>query len=97
MVLWIRRAPDACRRLAVISSRKVGPAVRRNRARRRVRELYRLHQHSLTGQADIVIVCRFRLATASWDELVTEFLQLLARADLLIPSASKSLTITEMN
>jgi len=41
MVLFLRSGPDAALRLGVVSSRKVGGAVARNRARRRIREVFR--------------------------------------------------------
>ncbi len=45
-------------RLGVVASRKVGPAVARNRAKRLVREAFRLHPEVFPAGLDVVIVVR---------------------------------------
>lgn len=90
MVLWIRRAPDACLRMAVVSSKKVGGAVRRNRARRRVREVFRLHRRELGGEADLVIVCRYGLPKAAWKDVEREFHRLTQAAGLRRDQAAQA-------
>ncbi len=45
-------------RLGVVASRKVGPAVARNRAKRLVREAFRLHPEVFPGGLDVVIIVR---------------------------------------
>jgi ribonuclease P protein component len=83
MVLWVRQAPDACLRLGLVSSRKVGGAVERNRARRRLREAWRLNRHRLSGTVDIVLVARRRIGEASAAEVETELMDLCQRAGLI--------------
>lgn len=46
------------RTLGIVTSRKVGGAVQRNRARRLIRESYRLNQHKLKTNIQLVIVAR---------------------------------------
>jgi len=50
------------RRLGVIASRRVGDAVRRNRAKRLLREAFRLSQDRLPPSCDLVLVARRSLA-----------------------------------
>jgi ribonuclease P protein component len=45
-------------RLGVVASRKVGGAVVRNRAKRLVREAFRLHPEVFPGGIDVVIIVR---------------------------------------
>lgn len=85
MVLWLRTAKDADRRLGVVSSRRVGGAVQRNRARRRLRALFRQEREHLSGREDLILVARASCVAAPWTELVQDF-QALARRAGLCPS-----------
>lgn len=83
MVLWRREADNANLRLAVVASKKVGGAVQRNRAKRRLREVFRLNQHQLSGPCDVVLVARKSILTASWPQVVEDFSSVFKRAGLL--------------
>jgi ribonuclease P protein component len=54
----VRAPPSSPARLGVVASRKVGPAVARNRAKRLVREAFRLHPEVFPGGVDVVIIVR---------------------------------------
>lgn len=90
MVLWLRRGPGASLRLGVVSSRKVGNAVARNRARRRLREVYRRARAGLTGNVDIVIVARRGSVTAPFDQLREDWERLARRAKIRPSTKGKS-------
>lgn len=90
MVLWLRAGPDAALRLGVVTGRRLGKAVVRNRARRRLRELFRRHRSRLSGAVDVVLVARAGCAEVPWPELTAEFLALAARAGLLRDAESRS-------
>ena len=51
---WIA-SPTGCARLGLVTSRRFGNAVRRNRARRLVREAFRLDRHELPP-LDLVVL-----------------------------------------
>ncbi len=82
MVLFLRSGPDSALRLGVVSSRKVGGAVERNRARRRIREVFRRERPGLVGAEDVVVVARFARREPAMDELRADFLALAERAGL---------------
>lgn len=69
------------RRLGVIASRRVGNAVARNRAKRRFRELFRLHQGKLPPSCDIVLIARRSLAAESFAETEARFLKTCSRVN----------------
>jgi ribonuclease P protein component len=59
----------------------LGNAVRRNRIRRRLREILRLHRGEITQGWDIVIHPRSSVATAPFGALTDELLKVLPRAE----------------
>ncbi|PWU05749.1 MAG: ribonuclease P protein component [Verrucomicrobia bacterium] len=64
------------RRFGVIASTKVGNAVRRNRAKRVFREIFRLNQELLPESVDIVIVVRNNFEDYSYKDLTERFVRL---------------------
>jgi ribonuclease P protein component len=59
-------------RLGVVASRKVGPAVARNRAKRLVREAFRLHPEFFVRAVDVVAIVRPGTHALGLAELVAE-------------------------
>jgi len=70
-------------RLGITVSTKLGGAVQRNRIRRRLKEIYRLNEHSLYTGYSIVIVARTASKNVAWNELVNSVLSLLKKLNLL--------------
>ena len=86
MVLFLRSGPDASFRLGVVASKRVGNAVDRARAKRRLREAFRRGRSGFAGTADdVVLVARRSILTATWSE-VTGDLQKLAKQAGLVPA-----------
>ena len=87
MVLFLRSGPDAALRLGVVASRKVGNAVERARAKRRLREAFRRLRVAFTGTCDdVVLVARHSILTAPWPELTAELKKLAGQAGLAAPA-----------
>jgi len=59
MVMWVRNGRDANLRLGVIASRRsFRRAVDRARAKRLLREAYRLNRAKLRGKVDVILLAR---------------------------------------
>jgi ribonuclease P protein component len=79
-----RRLPDgAATRLGVVTSRKLGSAVVRNRARRLLREAFRAHQHELAQPLDLVLVARPSIVGRGLAAVEKDFLAAMNRAGVV--------------
>ena len=83
MVIYCRRNKLDHNRLGLTASVKLGHAVVRNRARRRLREVCRLNGDKLAVGYDILVVARGRTVTASFQELTAAYLRLAKKLSLL--------------
>jgi len=70
-------------RVGLITSRRVGEAVARNRVRRRLREIVRRNQQSLKGGIWFVVIARRSAAQTDSAALEGEWLHLAQRAGIL--------------
>lgn len=73
-------------RSGVITSRKVGGAVQRNLARRRLREIIR--QSGIQDGIWVVTVARWRILEASYEELKQDWMRVAKRARILQQEAA---------
>ena len=73
VVVYCRKNGRDHNRLGVTVSTKLGTAVVRNRARRRLREVYRLALPGLRPGYDVVLVARYRCLSAPWGKLTAAF------------------------
>ena len=83
MVLYARRNRTDTNRVGITVGKKLGKAHIRNRARRRLREVYRLNEEKFTPGWDIVIVARSKSVEAEFAKLTKSFLTLARKAGLL--------------
>lgn len=90
MVLWLRSGEGAALRLGVVTSRKVGNAVARSRARRLLREAYRRNRYRFAGAYDVVLIARRSILEAKWTEIVDELMELAGKAGLIRQSEEKN-------
>lgn len=75
-----REDHNEIRRLGLITSRKVGNAVHRNRAKRRLREIFRTNKHKLTSGLDIIFILKPQINSIGYSELKTVVLDCLKSA-----------------
>lgn len=83
LALYVRRNGGKTNRLGFTVSTKLGHAVVRNRTRRRLREVYRLHEGEIRPGMDIVVVARMRAAQSDYHQLERSFLRLADKLELL--------------
>lgn len=69
-------------RLGITVTRKIGNAVARNRIKRLVREVFRLHRARLPEGLDLVWVAKQQAAQASFADVLDDFEALARRSDL---------------
>ncbi len=80
---WVSYEALSHPRLGVITSKKLGNAVVRSRARRLLREAFRLHQHELRKPVDLVLVARSSITRKPFPEVERDLLHALQQARLL--------------
>ncbi len=83
MVVYCRRNRLGRNRYGFTVSVKVGKAVMRNRARRRLREVCRLQEDKLSRGWDIVVVARSRTAEAPFQELMAAYARLTKKLGMM--------------
>src|SRR5262245_37306577 len=79
---WVALPAGSVSRLGVITSRRIGEAVARNRARRLLREAFRLNQQHLGRPVDLVLVARPAIVGKSFAAVAGDYLAALRRAKL---------------
>ena len=83
--VYCRKTNRPYSRLGLTTGVKLGNAVKRNRVRRRMRELYRTNESKLRPGYDIVMVARTRAIFARYSDLESSFLRLMKKLELTLP------------
>ena len=83
LVVYRSKKKRKLSRVGFTVSTKLGKAVVRNRVRRRLREVYRLHLPELKSGLDVVIVARSRAVEAPYARLEQAFLDACRQLKLL--------------
>ncbi len=84
LVLYAAKGRKDEVRLGITAGKKVGNAVLRNRAKRRIRELFRTYKPDIKRGVDICIVARSATVTAPYEKLVRDFKSALCELSLWI-------------
>lgn len=75
LLAWRARPEATVSRVGVVASRAaVGNAVQRARAKRRLREVFRRHQHRVPPGLDLILTARASLLRCAFPELEQRFL-----------------------
>lgn len=78
----LKNATESCARVGIITSRRVGSAVTRNRVRRRLREIIRHDRARFHEGMWLVIVAKVSAARVSFAVLREEWTQLAKRGGI---------------
>ncbi|MEG1880801.1 MAG: ribonuclease P protein component [Oscillospiraceae bacterium] len=73
LVIYAIHNREGLNRFGITTSKKIGNAVIRNRAKRRIRELYRMNVQNFKPGFDVCVVARVRTATEKHEVLVKDF------------------------
>ena len=83
LVIYCRRNGSSENRIGYTISAKLGKAVVRNKVRRRLREIYRLHEDRFQPGWDLVVVARSAAVDAPYKKLEGAYLSLAGKLELL--------------
>ncbi|OLN34031.1 ribonuclease P protein component [Desulfosporosinus metallidurans] len=81
VAIYILKGP---KKFGFIASKKVGNSVQRNRARRLMREVVRLHMSEIRNDIQIIFIARVRIRGVSYMEVEKSMMNMLKRANALV-------------
>ena len=70
-------------RIGFVTTKRIGNAVARNRARRLMKEVSRLHRHELSSHYEAILLAAAFLTTATYSEAEKALLALWRKAGML--------------
>ena len=91
LVVYCRKNGTRRNRVGLTVGAKLGHAVERNRLRRRLREIYRLHEQQFARGYDLVVVARTAAMQASYRQLEGAYLHLAGKLGIFTEEESREL------
>ena len=82
-LLYVTPSKRACIRIGFVATKRIGHAFARNRAKRLMKEVYRLHRHELKPHYDAVLLAGAFLTTATYGEAEKALLALWRKAGIM--------------
>ncbi|MBR5721111.1 MAG: ribonuclease P protein component [Clostridia bacterium] len=83
VVVYYRKNRQPVNQLGLTAAKKIGNAVQRNRARRLMREAYRMLEPTLAGKYDIVLVARSKTPFVLMDEVKSDLVRAFSKAGII--------------
>ena len=82
LVLYVCGNDKGRNRIGISVSKKVGNSIVRHRVTRKIREIYRLHEHMFNSGLDMVVVARTRAKDADYHRIEGALLNLAGKAGI---------------
>jgi len=82
MIVFLKSNQLDRNRFGIVTSKKIGNAVIRNRAKRQLREVIRKNLNNLPSTYDMVVVARFNIKDAVFALIEKDFLRLMRKASI---------------
>ena len=82
LLVYLLNKDASGNRFGVVTSKKVGKAVKRNRVKRQIRAVIRLNKDMLKGNNDVIVIARYHTYGATYKELENDFLRIMKKAGL---------------
>lgn len=79
---WVETGPGHAPRIGIVTTRKLGGAVVRSRARRLLREAFRHHQQQFNRPVDLILVARSSIVAKDFAAVENDFRSAAQRAGL---------------
>jgi ribonuclease P protein component len=86
ILVYKRNSGQSIRRLGLVTPKRVGGAVVRNRIKRRLREIFRINKHLLAPNLDIIFISKPETALLDYNNLEKTILNLLKSVKLCVNS-----------
>ena len=83
LVLYKRKNNLEYSRIGISVSKKIGNAVIRNKVKRRIREISRLHLHRIKDGYDLIFIPKKNVVDISYEELESAFIHILKISNML--------------
>jgi|SRR5680860_205308 len=80
VAIYVFKGP---KKYGIIASKKVGNSVQRNRAKRLMREVIRLHLPDLRNDIQIILIARAAIKGVSYNEVEKTMMNMLKKANAL--------------
>lgn len=82
LLIYIMNKETGGNRFGVVTSKKVGKAVKRNRVKRQIRAIIGQRKNEISGNHDFIVIARHHIYGVSSQELEKDFLKIMKKAKL---------------
>ena len=83
LVIHVMHSSNTKGKVGFTVGKKIGNAVTRNRIKRLMREVYRIHQHKILPEVSIILIGRQSLINANFNNIIKAFIDVCKKAKIL--------------